>query len=68
MLRCWMCEVEPMYVDADVVWTSADGRGRFCYLVQDFSYLCGDLADCGAELSWKWDLREKNNEKTYEFL
>ena len=50
------------------VWTSADGRGRFCYLVQDFSYLCGDLADCGAELSWKWDLREKNNEKTYEFL
>ena len=22
------------------VWTSADGRGRFCYLVQDFSYLC----------------------------
>ena len=50
------------------VWTSADGRGRFCYLVQDFSYLCGDLADCGAELSWKWDLREKNNEKTYEFI
>lgn len=27
------------------VWTSADGRGGFCYLVQDFSYLCGDLAD-----------------------
>ena len=50
------------------VWTSADGRGRFCYLVQDFSYLCGDLADCRAELSWKWDLREKNNEKTYEFI
>ena len=36
--------------------------------VVDFSYLCGDLADCGAELSWKWDLREKNNEKTYEFI
>ena len=26
MLRCWMCEVEPMYVDAD-------GEARCCRLV-----------------------------------
>ncbi len=27
MLRCWMCEVEPMYVDAD-------GEARCCRLVE----------------------------------
>ena len=31
MLRCWMCEVEPMYVDAD-------GEARCCRLVEDFFY------------------------------
>ena len=33
MLRCWMCEVEPMYVDAD-------GEASCCRLVEDFFIFC----------------------------
>ena len=36
MLLCWMCEVEPMCVDADGV--GVDGEARCCCLVEDFFY------------------------------
>ena len=37
MLRCWMCEVEPMYVDAD-------GEASCCRLVEDFLFFaCGGV-------------------------
>ena len=54
MLLCWMCEVEPMCVDADGVgcgrrgallspgwedvYMDANGEARCCRLVEDFFY------------------------------
>ena len=38
MLRCWMCEVEPMCVDADGV--GCGREARCCRLVEDFFYFC----------------------------